>query len=216
MSGENESNNEEKIRTVGDRLKIVRKKYSLERAEFAEKMGVTYSQQQTYENNRTQPGNEYWAKFEEVTSAADLLFVITGGNAIPMQEEKWIRVPIVGEINASRLTQGFRDEDVIDWVWTVRTKDKDVFGLKVHGNSMFPQIHDGDYVLCAPHRHFVSGKMYAVVARDSEHTVKTVYKEKEGYRLIPTNPEYDTDLILENEVIKLVRVVQVVSRYDEL
>ncbi len=204
--------NDENKSSLGARIKEIRKKYGFTRSEFALNMKVSYDSQETYENNRATPSTEYWRLFEETTSPADLVYVITGEETMPVENLR--RIPILGTINAGSLRQGFRDEDIIDWVWTTKVKNKDAFGLKVVGDSMVPMIQNGDYVLCDPAKQFISGKIYAVVAGDSEHTVKQVFKEPGGYRLQPANPDYASTFIADSDMIKLVRCVQAVSDWE--
>jgi repressor LexA len=206
----------EKSTSLGKRIKEVREILGLSRTEFAEKTGVSYDSQESYENDRSKPTTDYWRTFEGLTSPEDLIYAISGDRPMSFEKGDLVKIPILGTINASSLTQGFSDNDVVDWIWTKRSKDKEVFGLKVQGNSMFPQIHSGDYAMLAPNRQFVNGKVYAVVARDSQHTIKTVFKERGGYRLVPANPDYQSDFVTDEDIIRLVRVVQVISAYEEL
>jgi SOS-response transcriptional repressor LexA len=201
----------------GERIAAFIDVVDMDRKDFAEKIDIPYSRLQSYIQEKAETSHEFWEKVKQNFPQADISYLMLGIEEMPkggFATPEQTHVPIVSTIGAGSLSFGFADEDIIEWIWTSLVKDKDVFGLKVKGNSMFPQILEGDYVLCAPARQFINGKIYAVVCGDSEHTVKIVYKEKGGYRLVPNNPEYESVFVPEEEMIKLVRVVQVISLTD--
>lgn len=70
---------------------------------------------------------------------------------------------------------------------------KDFFVLRVKGQSMYPQILDGDQILCERVSSVDSGTI-AVVLNEDEATVKRVrYTQGEDWLdLVPVNPEYET------------------------
>lgn len=63
--------------------------------------------------------------------------------------------------------------------------------VRVFGESMSPQINDGDMVLVNTVRSPVTGDVVVADCGDNEYTVK-VYKEDErnGLRLVPRNSHY--------------------------
>jgi SOS-response transcriptional repressor LexA len=200
--------------TCGERIAQFIEDIPMKRGDFAEYIGVSYDKLQSYIQDKAEPRQEFWSKLKHKFPNADISLIMIGFPGLSAEDytvEGLERVPVLAVIGAGSLSHGFRDEEVIEWVWAMRVKDKDTFSLKITGDSMVPEIYEGDYVLCAPRRPFVNGKIYAVVAGDSEHTIKRVFKERQGYRLVPSNPEYDSTLIKDEDIIKLVRVVQVLS-----
>ncbi|MEP7234510.1 MAG: S24 family peptidase, partial [Ignavibacteriota bacterium] len=153
--------------SLADRLSAFIDKTRLKRPQLAARLDVPYDRLSSYIQGRAEPPSDFWKKLQVEFPEADVGLIITGvpGLAISeyVSETDLEKIPIVGTINAGSLGIGFRDEDVIDWVWTTKIKDPKAFGLIVHGDSMLQQIHNGDYVLCAPSRPFINGKVYAVV-----------------------------------------------------
>ena len=109
-------------------------------------------------------------------------------------------------------TLGFSDLEKIGTMFTANTKDKDLFGLRVQGNSMEPEISEGDLVVCAPNKPFISGKIYVTVTEDSEATVKQVWRKEGGYELVARNPEFPTIHLSDEKVVKLLRVIEIIKK----
>ncbi len=78
---------------------------------------------------------------------------------------------------------------------------------------MSPEISAGDYALFVQDMQFENGKIYAVVAYDSEATLKKVYKTDGGWTLIPLNPKFQTMFVPDDKMIKMYKLVEVVRTY---
>lgn len=137
----------------------------------------------------------------------DIRWMVTGVEA-PAATATEVEIPVVEEITAGELTL-FVDAQIVGKTVTTNTRDKDLFGLKVKGDSMFPELQEGDIAICAPHKPFTSGKIYAVQCNGGETTIKRVFKRREGYELSPSNPEYDPMTISDQDMCRLIRVIEV-------
>ncbi|MGA2916526.1 MAG: transcriptional repressor LexA [Sedimentisphaerales bacterium] len=68
----------------------------------------------------------------------------------------------------------------------------DTFALKVQGDSMTGDgIFDGDYVVCKRTQTAPNGKIVVAITDNENATVKRFYKENNGIRLEPSNPNYE-------------------------
>jgi len=74
---------------------------------------------------------------------------------------------------------------------------EDCFVLRVKGESMFPNFHEGDYVLVHRQPSVDSGDIAVIMHNDAEATLKKVlYNYGEDWlELIPNNPQYPTKRI---------------------
>lgn len=72
-------------------------------------------------------------------------------------------------------------------------KNYDIASL-VSGDSMQPDIQNGDVILIQKDAPFISGQLYAV-DYDEKSYVKKVYFEKDNLRLVSTNEKYEDILI---------------------
>lgn len=205
------SNKQENRLEIGKRLKEFYVQKGLKRKAFSESVGWEYDTIRSYEEGRAEPGSDFYKKLLEVYPDADVIFMMTGTH--PFTKIKWREIPILHDVKAGDPVMGFSDMDTIGTMFTMNTSDKEVFALRVQGNSMEPEISEGDLVVCAPLKPFVSGKIYVVVTDDSEATVKQVWRKEGGYELVARNPEFPTIHLSDQKVIKLIRVVEITRKY---
>jgi phage repressor protein C with HTH and peptisase S24 domain len=205
----------ESRREVGKRITAFYESKGLKRPAFAQSLEIPYDRQLSYEQGRAEPGSTYWRKVKQVYPDADIGHLMTGIEGFKETEIISVNqmIPVVSEVHAGSLRLGFSDEEILEWIPFIQMPDKEVFAVRVKGDSMSPEIKDGDYAICAPQRTFISGEIYLVVNDGSEHTIKRVFRQKDGYYLVPTNPDYPPALLHEAEVTKLVRVIYHVGKH---
>lgn len=92
--------------------------------------------------------------------------------------------------------------------------DKQYFGLKIKGNSMYPDYLDGDTIILEKVDDCESGQDCVVMVNGNDGTFKRVFKNETGIILQPLNPEYQP-LIYTNEQIKSLPVM-VIGKVVEL
>lgn len=129
----------------------------------------------------------------------------------PTQAEKmcepiaeYLSVPVIGSVAAG--SPILADENVIDTypLPMVFAKNKNVFMLKVRGESMINAgILDGDYVVVTQHETARDGDIVVALLDDSA-TVKTFYREGEFVRLQPENDSMDPIIVKDLKILGLV------------
>ncbi len=113
-------------------------------------------------------------------------------NVIPISLPKNIvHIPVLGSIPAGMPIEAV--QDIIEWVdipeeWT--HGERQYFGLKVKGDSMFPEYLEGDTVIIRKQPCCESGDDCAVMVNDTEATLKKVHKCEDGLELEAINPMY--------------------------
>jgi repressor LexA len=113
---------------------------------------------------------------QEVISSVPLLGTIAAGKPIPVpSSDSWTTVP----------------EQILHLTREVTQGKKDIYALKVKGNSMIDAfVDDGDTVLIQPTTKVEDSEMAAVwLKREQEVTLKKVYHETGRIRLQPANIE---------------------------
>lgn len=102
------------------------------------------------------------------------------------------RIPVLGAIPAGIPLEAI--EDILDWEeipasWG--SGDRQYFGLRVKGDSMYPRYLDGDTVILKKETTCESGDDCAVLVNGEEATLKQVMIKGDGsLELRPTNPAY--------------------------
>jgi repressor LexA len=138
------------------------------------------------------------------------------------------RIPILGPVaaglpipvpdpQAAYIGDEINGVDVARSLLPEREKARDLFALKVQGDSMIDaMINDGDIVIIKSTIEARNGDMVAVwlPARD-ETTLKYFFKEKERYRLQPANPTMKPIFIEKNEPLEIKgKVVMVIRKLE--
>ena len=91
---------------------------------------------------------------------------------------------------------------------------KQYFGLKIKGNSMYPDYLDGDTIILEKTDNCESGDECCVMVNVSDGTFKKVIKNENGIILQPLNSEYQP-MFYTNEQIKLLPV-KIIGKVVEL
>lgn len=197
------------IKDIGPRLKAERENTpKLTQTEAAALVDVSMRSWQEYEAGRTAVPLDVLYRFAQLRNVS--FSELIGIEEVPIERDGDADVPIVDRIPAGPMMQGFGEEGILGYM-RVGVKDPDAFALVVHGVSMYPEIHEGDVVICSPRASFQNGKVYAVVIGEGEQSLKRVRHDtrSKSYALIPSNKEFPTLYVPEVQVLKLIRVVEI-------
>ncbi len=119
------------------------------------------------------------------------------------------QVPILGKVTAGMPILAV--EDIEGYIPFPLKEGKELFALHVSGLSMRDAgILDGDYVVAERTSTADDGEI-VVAMIDDEATVKRLYREKEGVRLQPENPDFSP--IYSDHASVLGKVIAVVRYY---
>lgn len=111
-----------------------------------------------------------------------------------------VSIPILGRVAAGALTEAIEaPEDTVRVDRMLVGKGKDVFGLRIVGESMIGAgIHDGDYVFVR--KQLTANKGDIVIALvEGEATCKTYYPESDRIRLQPENSTMSPIYVSKND-----------------
>lgn len=91
---------------------------------------------------------------------------------------------------------------------------KQYFGLKIKGNSMYPEYLDGDTIILEKVENCENGQDCVVMVNGNDGTFKRVFKNENGIILQPLNNEFQP-MVYSNEQIKNLPV-RVIGKVVEL
>lgn len=101
---------------------------------------------------------------------------------------KQTRLPVYGNVSAGKGC--YTDTDVVAWEVADEKYDSDeYFYLLVHGDSMSPDIKDGDYALVHSQDYIESGQIGVCVV-DDEGFIKKIEYGEDTLTLVSINPYY--------------------------
>ncbi|MBL7575085.1 repressor LexA [Peptoniphilus asaccharolyticus DSM 20463] len=135
--------------------------------------------------------------------------ILNNSEDVFLNKKKTVDIPIVGQVSAGAPILAFENIEDTYPLPIEFAQDRNLFILKIVGESMINAgILDGDFVIIEKRDFAKNGdKVLALIGEDS--TVKTFYKEKDGFRLQPENdfmePIYVKDLKILGVVVGLYR-----------
>ena len=218
---------DELIDTFTNRLNQAMRLRNIKATELSEKTGIAKSSLSEYINGK------YEAKQDGVFLLAKALNVSEPwlmGLDVPMERnfDKNIQgmdkktegsavVLVYGTIPAGTPIECI--EDIIDTEEIpidMLKGGKQYFGLKVKGNSMFPEYLDGDTLILLKQDDCESGDDCIVMVNGNDGTFKRVFKNENGIILQPINPEYQpmiyTNEQIEQLPVKILGIVEEIRR----
>jgi SOS-response transcriptional repressor LexA len=186
----------------------------LTQKEFSKKAKIPLRTLASLEINERVPGAGILLKIAQ-TFNIDLNWLIVGDEkSITIRSPitkydmgKLISLPILGRVPAGYPMTAIEE---IDGYFPLPRKlidDPKAFILKVQGDSMEPDLFDGDLVVISPaQKTEIKGNGEHVIVRcnTDEVAVKLVHKEKRGIILSSRNPKYPPRLITDDETLEII------------
>ncbi len=132
---------------------------------------------------------------------------LSDGIAFP--DERPTRLPLAGTIAAGQPIEAVEEREVLD-LEELFVGPHQTFVLRVRGDSMVDdQIRDGDYVVVEKRETARDGETVVALLENGEATLKRLFRDHDGYRLQPANPNYKPiktkDLRVQGVVVGVVR-----------
>ena len=201
--------------STGDRMRTRRKELNIPAENIAEYLGISAATVYRYEKGDIEkvPGTilEPLAKILRTTPAylmgweeeSPTLDDLSTHKTFPIT----IRIPVLGSVPAGIPIEAVENMDWEDWEeipssWL--TGDREYFGLKVQGDSMYPKYLDKDTVIVRKSSTCNSGDDCIVYVNGYDATLKTIILNEDGsMELRPKNPEYSPRTYTSQEVADL-------------
>lgn len=146
--------------------------------------GLTDSQISSWYNGRYRPNGEAMAKIAKALGVS--VDYLLGKEDVPVSKltlPQLHEIPVIGKVAAGVPIEA--QEDIIGTVAT----DKNVFALRISGDSMSPRIMDGDIVLVHQQECAEDGDI-VIALIEGEATCKVLKKNAYGVTLVPFNAAY--------------------------
>lgn len=178
------------------RLRELRKARGMKQIELCQHLGVSQGNLSNWENGVYEPDTYYLKKIADFFGVSvDYLLGHSDSHTISIPSDGVIFMPIIGSVRAGAdgniISEDTGDTRIVPSAM-LHGHPEEYFVLRVRGDSMYPEIIDGDCVLVRKTSSVDSGTM-AVVLYDGElATVKWVkYVNGEDWvDLIPNNPTH--------------------------
>lgn len=181
-----------------NKLKQIRLSRKLSQKDVGDILNISPQAYGHYERGLRTPSIETFIKLAEFYSVpVDYLLGVNQDD-----DDGFLLIPILGSVPAGTPIEAIEEvEEYIDF-YPRFVKHGELFGLRVTGDSMEPDIREGDIAIVEKQDFADSGDVVIVrVNGEDEVTVKKIKKSATGIMLIPTNPDYDP-LFFTNEQIE--------------
>ena len=171
-----------------NRLKEARKAAGITQVEAAKAVGITQGGYSQWENELTKIDNQAAIKLADMFGVS--VDYLLGRDNNPNRSV--LRIPVIGSVPAGVPLEAI--EDIIDWEEipaAMAVGGKEYFSLEVKGDSMYPDLLDGDRVIVQKTQICRSGDICVVRVNGYEATIKEVQIGKDrSLSLIPRNRSY--------------------------
>lgn len=128
----------------------------------------------------------------------------------PAGMTRWLEVPVVGNIAAGLPLYAQQEWDGTLVIDASIYHGKNLFALKVEGNSMKnAAILDGDLVICEPRQFAENGEIVVALIHQEEATIKRFFLKEKKIELRPENPDYKPAIYDFNDVLVQGKVIGV-------
>lgn len=181
-------------------LRTLRKNRGITMRALGEYLGVSEGAISQYETGKREADFETLLKIAEYFDVS-VDYLLRGGPETPVG----VKIPVLGSIPAGIPMEAI--QDILDWEEipeSMRAGGKEYFGLRIKGDSMYPDYLDGDTVIVQKSPCCDSGDICVVYVNGYDATLKQVRKGEDGsITLQPRNPEYAPRTYSPEEVASL-------------
>lgn len=203
---------------VGQRIKNRRKELGMSADKLAELINKNRATIYRYEKNEIEnmPYDviEPLAKVLNVSPAYLMGWEdrATSLDSLPIK-----KIPVVSQISAGLPI--YSEENLIDYIYFAKDKispDKELFGLKVSGDSMNKIFQDGEVVVIEKDSVIENGQIGVVMVNGYNGTLKRIRYNGDQLMLLPesTNPEHLPQVYSDESEIKFIgKVVASVKKF---
>ncbi len=131
-----------------------------------------------------------------------------------LPKKKGITINVLGRVAAGIPIEAI--ENIIDTeeITEELARTGNFFGLQIHGDSMIPNICDGDIVIVRQQEDAENGEIVIATVNGTDATCKRLRKYKGGIELIANNPTYEPLDFSNQEIIE--KPVKIVGKVVEL
>lgn len=203
---------------MGLRIKQLRKEKGWTQADLAQRVGLQDSAIAKYECGRSENmKRSIIAKMSDIFNVSPLYLMALDDNRALVTDSSPEMIPVFSYVSAGNGV--FASENIDQYIPmppTLNKKYDEYFGLKVRGDSMTPDIQDGDIVIVKKQYTAKDGDTVIALVNGDEGYVKKFMSFKGGITLVSNNPSYKPRIFTTEEVdsvpVKILGIVKQLVR----
>ena len=211
-----------KYELTAKRLLLALSNSNMKPQELADKSGVSKSSISQYVNGSHSPSNISSGKMGEILNVNPLWLM---GFDVPMQSEygyetssqspkKGITINVLGRVAAGIPIEAV--ENIIDTeeITEELARTGKFFGLRIQGDSMEPDIHNGDIVIVRQQDDAESDEIVIALVNGNDGVCKRLKKYKSSIALVSINANYEPMYFSQKEIVN--KPVRIIGKVVEL
>ncbi len=207
---------------LSDAIKEARVKTGLTQERVAEIIGESHPNYNSMENGRRSISRKTIEKLSRIPgyplSKEEMLYIKALDKTPELESigppQGFYPIPCKGSVTAGALELAEETQDVVYFQWMDPTVySGDMFCLKIKGDSMEPEFHDGGIILVRPARAFQNNRYYVVQTENGETTFKVLRMESHGAKLVPINKKYKPIKVEDFHIEKAFEVLEYKKSY---
>jgi len=202
---------------IGKRIKELRKSKKMTSVELANLLGITQGALSTVESGRRGISIEVAKKLSEIFKVSTDYLVGNVDDPIPpsvLANEARLRTIPVYDSVSKEINERFPNENKIVQYTAIRVDSSGQYGVIIHGDSMEPEMSDGDIVIVDTRKEVLNGKK-ALIFWNNGILVRSIYRQDENVIFVSTNSKYSPNVIKSSEASKhiLGSVIMLIKHY---
>lgn len=197
------------------RLKVVMDTKEISAAELSRLSGIRASSISDYLNAKYEPKQDKIDLMARALNVSPAWLMGYNTEESPTRHAKGIRIPVLGRVAAGIPLEAIQSIDDWEEISPQMAKGGDFFALRINGESMHPEIKNGDTVIVKKQSDIDSGDIAIVLINGNDATCKQIQKQQTGITLIGYNvgvysPTFYTNKEIEDlPIVILGKVVEV-------
>lgn len=184
---------------MADNITYYMNKHQKTRNEMCEALGVKYTTFTDWVKGNSYPRIdkiELMANYFGI-SKADL---VEKRDSSPRENKKGLTVNVLGRVAAGIPIEAITDIVDQEEISEDLAKTGEFFGLRIQGNSMEPDIHDGDTVIVKKQDDAESNEIVIALINGNDGVCKRLKKYAESIALVSINPDYEPMYFNQDEI----------------
>ena len=185
------------------------------KAEFARRMGIPQQNVNRYLSGELDPMNLAEELFNE---GCNVEWLMTGKKKaarkeVEFSDVEFMQIPVFEYARAGTKSMALLERPSY-FISSAKSKDDTLFAVVVKGNSMEPEVKEGELVVVSKKRDLKKGDLCLIMFEDGDCCLRRVYFQDHTVTLTSSNErEYPPAIHKKSEIRFIYRVVQKTTNY---